>query len=153
MKSESEVAQSCPTLSDPMDCSLPGSSVHGIFQARVLEWGAIAFSKYMLGLLNHCSKDYIKYCFLSCSHGWFSQTYSCNEEVQKLSPRPPLVSGGGTTGREKSMVQKRDSTELDSRGQGRSTSRNFPFANQTLTLRHLGFKVRKALFHSQSVKS
>ena len=45
VKSESEVAQSCPTLSDPMDCSLPGSSVHGIFQARVLESGAIAFSK------------------------------------------------------------------------------------------------------------
>ena len=43
-KSESEVPQSCPTLSDPMDCSLPGSSVHGIFQARVLEWGAIASS-------------------------------------------------------------------------------------------------------------
>ena len=43
-KSENEVAQSCPTLSDPLDCSLPGSSVHGIFQARVLEWGAIAFS-------------------------------------------------------------------------------------------------------------
>jgi len=55
VKSESEVAQSCPTLS--MDCSLPGSSVHGIFQARVLEWGAIAFSggdlgqgKYWLGV-------------------------------------------------------------------------------------------------------
>ena len=44
VKSESEVAQSCPTLSDPMDCSLPGSSIHGIFQAGVLEWGAIAFS-------------------------------------------------------------------------------------------------------------
>ena len=44
VKSESEVAQSCPTLLDPMDCSPPGSSVHGIFQARVLEWGAIAFS-------------------------------------------------------------------------------------------------------------
>ena len=44
VKSESEVAQSCPTLCDPTDCSLPGSSVHGIFQARVLEWGAIAFS-------------------------------------------------------------------------------------------------------------
>ena len=43
MKSESEVTQPCPTLSDPMDCSLPGSSVHGIFQARVLEWVAIAF--------------------------------------------------------------------------------------------------------------
>ena len=44
VKSESEVAQSCPTLCDPMDCSLPGSSVHGTFQARVPEWGAIAFS-------------------------------------------------------------------------------------------------------------
>ena len=45
VKSESEVAQSCPTLSDPMDCSLPGSSIHGIFQKRVLEWGATAFSE------------------------------------------------------------------------------------------------------------
>ena len=44
VKSESEVAQSCPTHSNPMDCSLPGSSVHGIFQARVLEWVTIAFS-------------------------------------------------------------------------------------------------------------
>ena len=44
MKSQSEVAQLCLTPSDPMDCSLPGSSVHGIFQARVLEWVAIAFS-------------------------------------------------------------------------------------------------------------
>ena len=61
VRSESEVAQSCPTLIDPMDCSLPGSSVHGIFQARVLEWGAIAFStipslkssweKYIKGLI------------------------------------------------------------------------------------------------------
>ena len=45
LESESEVAQSCPTLCDPMDCSLPGSSVHGIFQARVLKWGAISFSR------------------------------------------------------------------------------------------------------------
>ena len=59
VKSESEVAQSCPTLSDPMDCSLPGSSIHAMFQARVLEWGVIAFSgtihlylvKYVLKLL------------------------------------------------------------------------------------------------------
>ena len=51
VKSESEVAQSCPTLSDPMDCSPPGSSVRGIFQARVLEWGAIAFS------LNSITRD------------------------------------------------------------------------------------------------
>ena len=54
-KSESEVAQSCLTLSDPMGCSLPGSSVHRIFQARVLEWGAI-----FLGLQNYCRQD--------CSH-------------------------------------------------------------------------------------
>ena len=47
VKSESEVAQSCPTLSDPIDCSLPGSSAHGIFHVRVLEWGAIAFSPYL----------------------------------------------------------------------------------------------------------
>ena len=73
VKSESEVTQLCPTLSDPMDCSLPGSSAHGIFQARVLEWDAIVFSiqshhimanrsgnngnckkLYFLGLQNHC---------------------------------------------------------------------------------------------------
>ena len=50
VKSESEAAQSCPTLRDPMDCSPPGSSVHGIYQARVLEWGAIAFSRQSLFL-------------------------------------------------------------------------------------------------------
>ena len=48
VKSESELVQSCPNLSNPMDCSLPGSSVRGIFQARVLEWGAIAFSYALL---------------------------------------------------------------------------------------------------------
>ena len=48
VKSESEVTQSCPTLCDPMDCSLSGSSVHGIFQARILEWCAIAFSEALL---------------------------------------------------------------------------------------------------------
>ena len=59
VKSESEVAQSCPTPSDPTDCNLPGSSVHGIFQARVLEWGAIAFSAkehMLLGLLETLEK-------------------------------------------------------------------------------------------------
>ena len=50
VKSEREVAQSCPTLRNPMDCSLPGSSIHGIFQARVLEWGAIAFSNLFRGI-------------------------------------------------------------------------------------------------------
>ena len=52
VKSESEVAQSCSTLSDPMDCSLPGSSIHGIFQAKVLEWGAIAFSNDYSGFIS-----------------------------------------------------------------------------------------------------
>ena len=48
VKSESEVTQSCPTLSDPVDCNPPGFFVHGIFQARVVEWGAIAFSAYYI---------------------------------------------------------------------------------------------------------
>ena len=57
VKSESEVAQSCPNLSDPMDCSLPGSSIHGIFQARVLEWGPLPSpSCILLLLLSHFSR-------------------------------------------------------------------------------------------------
>ena len=56
-KTESEVAQSCLTLIDPMDYSLPGSSVHGIFQARVLEWGAIAFSVYTLYMVKDKQDD------------------------------------------------------------------------------------------------
>ena len=55
VRSGSEVAQSCPTLSDPMDCSLPGSSARGIFQARVLEWGAIAFSNHKVTPCQTCS--------------------------------------------------------------------------------------------------
>ena len=57
VKSQSEVAQSCPTLCDPMDCSPPGSSIHGIFQARVLEWGAIALSNI------HVYNNHSNYCF------------------------------------------------------------------------------------------
>ena len=58
VKSESEVAQSCPTLRNSIDCSPPGSSVHGIFQARVLEWGAIAFSNMLAsGTLELKSQD------------------------------------------------------------------------------------------------
>ena len=62
VKSESEVTQSCPTISNPMDCSLLGSSVHGIFQARVLEWGAIAFSltlnKILLFHFKQCQNNF-----------------------------------------------------------------------------------------------
>ena len=56
VKSKSEVAQSCLTLSDPVDCGLPGSTTHGIFQARVLEWGAIALSDDLI-LSNSIFKD------------------------------------------------------------------------------------------------
>ena len=58
VKSESEVAQSCPTLSDLMDFSLPGSSIHGIFQARMLEWDAIAFSQ--LGTQEMSNESYMR---------------------------------------------------------------------------------------------
>ena len=67
--SEREVAQSCPTLSDPMDCSLLGSSFHGIFQARVLEWGVIAFSVW----------------YLSKSIIWAFSNYSCMSSVCSVS--------------------------------------------------------------------
>ena len=67
VKSESEVTRSCPTLRDPMECSLPGSSVPGILQARVLEWGAIAFSASCSkkGLLSSCGAQ-------ACHCGGFS---------------------------------------------------------------------------------
>ena len=72
VKSESEVAQLCPTLSDPMDCSPPGSSVHVIFQARVLEWGAIAFFSQLQ--IHHCQeKDPPK---RDCSHPENSPAHS-----------------------------------------------------------------------------
>ena len=64
VKSESEVALSCPTLSDPMDCSLPGSSIHGIFQARVPEWGAIAFSNHLEQLSANNSSVQIQSIFI-----------------------------------------------------------------------------------------
>ena len=65
VKSESEVAQSCPTLSDPMDCSPPGSSIHGIFQARVLEWGAVAFSEVDSDLIKNHDLSLLKYGLLN----------------------------------------------------------------------------------------
>ena len=74
-KSEGEVTQSCPTPSDPMDCSPPGSSVHGILQARILEWAAISFSKkkkkkklpvYMITRFNHTNITLSKEAKLLC---------------------------------------------------------------------------------------
>ena len=75
VKSESEVAVSCPTLSNPMDCSLPGSSVHGIFQARVLEWGAIAFSNMLLNVYLKCISKYHSDLVFIIIHSTFSKEF------------------------------------------------------------------------------
>ena len=77
VESESEVAQSYPTLSDPMDCSLPGFSVHGIFQARVLEWGAIAKNTESQFLMNTglMAKKNIYVCVGLSETGLFTHFY------------------------------------------------------------------------------
>ena len=75
VKSESEVAQSCPTLSDPMDCSLLGSSIHGIFQASVLEWGAIAFSGIPVELFQILKNDAVKVLHSICEQIWKTQQW------------------------------------------------------------------------------
>ena len=80
VKSESEVAQSCPTLHDPVDCSPPGSSAHGIFQARVLEWGAISFSHCAL-LVANLMKD------IPTSFSWRVK----NNQLMKTFPVPLVV--------------------------------------------------------------
>ena len=69
VKSEREVTQSCPTLSDPMDCSLPGSSIHGIFQATVLEWVAIAFSARIAQMHNFRKFIWVAGCRLGSRDG------------------------------------------------------------------------------------
>ena len=75
VKSESEVAQSCPTLSNPMDCSLPGSSIHGILQARVLEWGAIAFSRSSMQI---SANDWVSFhCVYPVFLPWKSHEQGC----------------------------------------------------------------------------
>ena len=86
VKSESEVAQSCPTLIDPMDWSLPGSSVCGIFQARVLEWGAVAFSKNYLMIQQSHFLVYIKRIEIRvsgvCTPIFVAEIFYSREEVE-----------------------------------------------------------------------
>ena len=98
VKSKSEVAQSSPTPSDPTDCSLPGSSVHGIFQARVLEWVAIAFSNIVTILLNQfwegkkkMNKDYLD--FRTMSFPWSIRCNSIKptQHIQGNTPRRTVV--------------------------------------------------------------
>ena len=78
VKSESEVTQLCPTPSDPMDCSPPGSSVHGIFQARVLEWGAFASSETKAESWSNGLKNITLHCLNGEGNG-NSLQYSCLE--------------------------------------------------------------------------
>ena len=89
VKSESEVAQSCLALSDPMDCSPPGSSIHGIFQARVLEWGAIAFSDIII-CIYITIYIYINIAIWMCFHFWliFSASVQFSRSVVSDSLRP-----------------------------------------------------------------
>ena len=84
VKRESEVSQSCPTLRDPIDCSPPGSSVHGIFQARVLEWGAIAFSG-----------SYARFDLIHKPGGSDSKESACNTGDLNLSPGSRRSPGEG----------------------------------------------------------
>ena len=108
-KSESEVAQSCPTLSDPMDCSPPGSSSHGIFQARALEWGAIAFSQVAkilklpapICIAHSCSLNfYDTHSILLRTLGSWQKAgisitvylYICRNDSEKLTPPAPNLS-------------------------------------------------------------
>ena len=81
VKSESEVTQSCPTLSDPMNCSLPGSSVHGIFQTGILEWGAMAFSE---GLIMSPQMSV-------CKNLWFTSTFTTAPPVVHVVKNLPAM--------------------------------------------------------------
>ena len=92
VQSESEVAQSCPTLSDPMDCSLPGSSIHGIFQARVPEWSAIAFSakgnrRSKMHSLNMHMQNSEEQAFFNCFEWYISLSLGEEEKFQTNSCR------------------------------------------------------------------
>ena len=100
VKSESEVAQSCPTPRDPMDCSLPGSSVHGIFQARVLEWVAIAFSEFCLScrLIQRTTFDIYRFPLLLLLSR-FSRVWLCVTPETAAHQAPhPWDSPGKNTG-------------------------------------------------------
>ena len=91
VENESEVAQSCPTLCDPMDCSPPGSSVHGIFQARVLEWGAIAFSNslYDVPVISQRSKNRLLLLLLLPSR--YSRVWLCATPETEAHQAPPSL--------------------------------------------------------------
>ena len=88
MKSESEVTHSCPTLRNPMVCSPPGSSVHGIFQARVLEWGAIAFPGIPVELFQILKDDAVKVLHAICQQIWKTHQWPQNWKRSVFIPIP-----------------------------------------------------------------
>ena len=105
VKSESEAAQSCLTLRDPMDCSLPGSSIHGISQARVLEWGATAFSERMLESFNNAANKNLNrtafFLFHHDKHILYLQMGTLKQKSNGNSrTRKPFLS----TSREKNLI-------------------------------------------------
>ena len=89
VKSESEVAQSSPTLRDPVDCSLPGSSVHGIFQARVLEWGAITFSEVLSVVRKQIQQERRKRLRMEHYGEWWSHPGPPSASVSESADRNP----------------------------------------------------------------
>ena len=97
VKSEREVAQSCPTLSDPMDYSLPGSSVHRIFQARVLEWGAIAFSITCSVMSNSWRPYGLQPTRLLCPWDFPSENPGVGGQMANSLGKRPFVVDTGTT--------------------------------------------------------
>ena len=127
MKSEREVAQSCPTLSDPMDCSLPGSSAHGIFQARVLEWGTTAFSgRSYLAAREGWLKTQLWVCLTSamllCFRG-FARYATLPKLARELDCFHPSIPGTSTSNWEKSHLTH---SSLETRETGISTKRTLP---------------------------
>ena len=117
VKSESEVAQSCPTLSDPMDCSLAGSSVHGIFQARVLEWVAIAFSN---DVYANGSQIHSPALVLKPAHYVKKLTSLFSTRLQGMGE----TSCGGRSGETKGRVIRGDSEGRGGKGKRRAAQTN-----------------------------
>ena len=98
VKSESEATQSCPTCSNPMDCSLPGSSTHGISQARVLEWGAIAFSKYIHRYMQLSPQSILFIYLWPCS--MVCRLFILQPEIEPMPPAGEVQSLNHWTARE-----------------------------------------------------
>ena len=120
VKSESEVAHSCLTFSDPMDCSLPGSSVHGIFQARVLEWGAIAFSR---GNIAQHNKSY-----LCQAHNHITlnseklKAFLLKSDTRQGGPLSPLYSYSTGSPRESNQTRKRNQRHPNRKGSSKTVA-------------------------------